>query len=213
MFISLTRQNRIVVAVFLVFAVASLWTSTAYAAEDACTLAGGVWSGSDPDNGVCTYPPGNAVAVAACASSSAIYLVTFEFDFEISSTCIETGVPPSKTRVVSDGGSETNFILRLKGDRNGWVEFFGGSCQQNCTIDHILPDLTEQSLDDTPLATLYVRVDGGAGMGSYRVCFSNPLGEGLNLYQFVGGNWILAAHSNSNPICSEANGDSAFYLH
>lgn len=207
------RGLRIFTAVFLVLIITLLSTSPAYAAEDACTLAGGTWSGVDPDNGTCTYPPGNPVAVAACGSSTIVYEVTYEFDTEMDAICIETRVPPSETRIRSNGGSEESFVLRLKGDRNGWVEFFGGSCKQNCTIDSILPELAKESTIDTPLATLYVRVDGGAGTGSYRVCFNNPYGEGLNLYQFIGGNWWLVNFSHSNPICALASGDGAFYLH
>ena len=207
------RGLRIFTAVFLVLIITLLSTSPAYAAEDACTLAGGTWSGVDPDNGTCTYPLGNPVAVAACGSSTIVYEVTYEFDTEMDAICIETRVPPSETRITSNGGSEESFVLRLKGDRNGWVEFFGGSCKQNCTIDSILPELAKESTIDTPLATLYVRVDGGAGTGSYRVCFNNPYGEGLNLYQFIGGNWWLVNFSHSNPICALASGDGAFYLH
>ena len=207
------RTLQISFVAILVSVIAFAWVSPAYAAEDACTLDGGTWSGIDPDNGSCTYPPGNPIAVAACGSSTTVYEVTYEFDTEMDVICIETRVPPSETRIRSNGGSEENFILRLNGDRNGWVEFFGGSCLQNCTIDYILPDLAKESTIDTPLAALYVRVDGGAGTGSYRVCFNNPYGEGMNLYQFIGGNWSLVNFSHSNPICAVASGDGAFYLH
>lgn len=204
------RWIRIFSVSLLVIAIPLAWASPAYAAEANCTSTGGTWSGIDADNGTCTYPTGSSMAVASCGSSKVPYEVTYASNVETDANCLRTR---TATRISSDGGSPTNFVLHIKGSVKGTVEFFGGTCQQNCTIDTVLPDNAKESLDDVPLATVYVRIDGGAGTGSYHVCFSNPLGEGLNLFQFVGGNWILASHSHGNPICTVASGDSAFYLH
>lgn len=210
MFVKLIRKTRILAIPFLALTLALIWVSPAYAAESFCTSNGGTWSGVDADNGTCTYPAGNPTAKSACESPKVPYEVTFVSNVETDASCIRTR---TNTRIVSEEDPQTGFILRLKGDRNGTVEFFNGSCINSCTIDSVLPDLAKESTIDTPLATLYVRVDGGAGNGSYRVCFNNPYGEGMNLYQFIGGNWWLVNFSHNNPICALASGDGAFYLH
>lgn len=212
MYATQTHRMRILVP-FLVLAMALVWVSPAYAAEADCTSNGGTWSGMDADNGTCTYPAETSVAGAACGSEKAIYTVTFEFDTETDATCFIPGAVRTHTRIYSSEDTQTGFVLRLKGDRNGSVEFFDNSCINSCTIDSVLPGLARNNTIDVPLATVYVRIDGGAGNGSYRVCFNNPYGEGLNLYQFIGGNWWLVNFSHSNPICVLASGDGAFYLH
>jgi hypothetical protein len=206
-----TQSHRMRILVpFLVLALALVWVSPAYAAESFCTSDGGTWSGTDADNGTCRYSLGSSVVLAACGSYTNVYEVTYEFDVEVDSVCIPW---VSGTRILPPEDPQAGFILRLKGDRNGYVEFFADSCINSCTIDSILPALAKENTIDIPLATLYVRVDGGAGSGSYRVCFDNPYNEGLNLYQFIGGNWWLVNFSHSNPICALASGDGAFYLH
>jgi hypothetical protein len=214
MFMKSIRKLSFVFIPLLALTLALIWVSPAYAAESDCIANGGVWSGIDADNGACTYPQGNSFSVAACGSEKAIYVATYEFDTQSDASCI---VPPgntrSNTRIYSPGDAQTGFVLRLKGDHNGYVEFFDSSCINSCTIDSVLPSLAKENTIDVPLATLYVRVDGGAGNGSYRVCFDNPYGQGLNLYQFIGGNWWLVNFSHSNPICALASGDGSFYLH
>ncbi len=206
----LKRTLQISLVSILVLILAFAWVSPAYAAESTCTSNGGTWSGIDSDNGSCTYPAGNPIALSACEFPKIPYVVNYESGIETDASCVRTR---TGTRILSEDDPHTAFVLRLKGDRNGYVEFFDGSCLNSCTIDSVLPDLAEESTIDTPLATLYVRVDGGAGTGSYRVCFNNPYGEGMNLYQFIGGNWWLVNFSHSNPICALASGDGAFYLH
>jgi hypothetical protein len=207
---SSVRWFRLIAALILVLVAALASASPAFAAESDCLAAGGTWSGVDADNGKCTYPSGSTTAVNNCISIHASYEETFVTNAKTDSRCFYT---PSGTRIASDGGSDTAFTMPIKGPVKGSVEFFGGSCKVNCTVDTTLPLLAKELLDQSPLATVYVRVDGGAGTGSYRVCFSNPLGEGLNLYQFVGGGWSLVSHTHGNPICATASGDSAFYLH
>jgi hypothetical protein len=218
MLATLKIKTPLFIALLLALTVTLVGASPAYAAENDCTTNGGTWSGADSDNGTCNYPSGNTVSVLACGSGVDIYEVTFEFDTESDAVCflppIHIFVPGSGgTRVYSPADTQTGFVLRLKGDHNGFVEFFDNTCINSCTIDSVLPDLARNSTIDTPLAAVYVRVDGGAGNGSYRVCFNNPYGEGLNLYQFIGGNWWLVNFSHSNPICATASGDGAFYLH
>lgn len=206
-----TRSHRMRILVpFLVLALALIWVSPAYAAESFCTSHGGTWSGVDADNGTCTYPAGHPDAKEACESNKIPYSVTYVANVETDVSCIRTR---TNTRILSSEAPQTSFILRLKGDHNGYVEFFSNSCINSCTIDSVLPDLARNSTIDVPLATVYVRVDGGAGNGSYRVCFENPYAEGLNLYQFIGGNWWLVNFSHSNLVCALASGDGAFYLH
>jgi hypothetical protein len=113
----------------------------------------------------------------------------------------------------TNGGSEVDVVLPIKGGWKGYVTFFGGTCKQNCTVDSVLPTLAKQSILVSPLATVYVRVDGGVGNGSYQVCFANPLNDSLSLYQFISGTWWPVNHSTNNPICTVASGDGAFYLH
>jgi hypothetical protein len=203
------KAFRVSMSMLVLFASLALVTP-ALAAEADCLAAGGTWNGVDADNGTCSYPAGSTAAVNACVYATSAYEETFVANAKTESECTHS---PSQTRIASNGGSEVTFTLPIKGPVKGTVEFFGGTCKQNCTVDTILPSLAKEMLDQTPLATLYVRVDGGAGTGSYRVCFSNPLGEGLNLYQFLGGSWILVSFSHHNPICATASGDSAFYLH
>jgi hypothetical protein len=82
----------------------------------------------------------------------------------------------------------------------------------NCTINAQLPATPKEELWTTPLATLYVRVDGGFGTGSYLVCFENMYGASRTIYQFFEGVWTPIARSHSNPICATASGESSFYL-
>lgn len=204
------RLIRLISLPLLVLAITLVWVTPAFAAEAACTAAGGTWSGVDADNGTCSYSAGNLTAVSSCGSSRERYQVSYVANVETDADCIPMSRPA--TRIGTNGGSDTNFVIHIKGSWKGYVEFFGGTCKQNCTIDSVLPALAKESIIVTPLATVYVRVDGGVGTGSYQVCFSNPLNESLNLYQFIGGTWWPVNHSTSNPICAVASGDGAFYL-
>jgi hypothetical protein len=204
------RRMRLISLPLLVLVISFAWATPAFAAEAVCTAAGGEWSGNNADNGTCTYPAGNSTAVSSCDSSIKSYQVTYVADVETDSNCI---LSRPATRVGTNGGSVTDITLPIKGKWKGYVEFFGGTCKQNCTVDSVLPALAKQSLLVTPLASVYVRIDGGVGAGSYQVCFANPLNESLNLYRFIGGTWWPVNRSIRNPICTLASGDGAFYLH
>lgn len=196
----------------LVLAISLAWVTPAFAARATCNSAGGTWSGSDADNGTCTYPAGHPLTVTSCGAYKIQYQVTFVANVETDTDCIL--FPPSRpaTRLGTNGGSETSVVLPIKGSWKGSVEFFGGTCKQNCTVDTVLPALAKENMLVTPLATVYVRLDGGVGNGSYQVCFNNPLNESLSLYQFIGGTWWPVNRSTSNPVCAVASGDGAFYL-
>lgn len=193
----------------LVLLLALVWVTPAFAAQSLCTSNGGTWDGVDADNGTCTYPAGSSIAIAACGSDGFPYVITYVADVEEKAECVGQG----QTQVSSEGPVEAGFTLRLGGEKNGFVEFFAGSCDQNCTIDTNIPNLAEDSIIVTPLATLYVRVDGGAGSGSYRVCFENTTAGRVSIYRSIGGVWYpIAGPSGNGLVCATASGDGAFYL-
>ncbi|MEX1247388.1 MAG: hypothetical protein WEA61_02800 [Anaerolineales bacterium] len=199
---------RKIIPISLVLLLALLWATPTFAASaHACSAAGGTWDGPDAENGKCIYPAGSATAVAACGTSQLSYTTFFENDVQVSTLCGGRGTTRS-----SDGPSDESFTLKLGHGKNGWVTFFDKSCRHNCTIDSVLPGLAKAEIWTTPLATLYVRVDGGAGADGYQVCFNNPSGNLWTIYQFFGGVWDVAARSTGSIVCATASGDGAFFL-
>jgi hypothetical protein len=191
----------------LVLALSLVWVVPAYAQENECIDAGGTWSGVDDENGRCTYPAGNAEAVAACGVATVGYRITYMDGQEIKAGCGSGATVRS-----SMGPALESFTLRLGSERNGWVTFFDNACAKNCTVDWQLPGVAESATLVSPVATMYVRVDGGASAGGYQVCFTNPNGLSHTIYQFIGGVWWPIARSTGATICGQANGDGAFFL-
>lgn len=191
--------------VLLILVLALTGVTPAFAEEGHCLSNGGTWSGSDDDNGRCTYPAGGSIATAACTTSG--YTVTYVNDMEVKSGCGN-----GQTAKSTHGPSEETFTLRLGGDRNGWVTFSANVCQKNCTIDSILPGIAEASILTTPVASMYVRIDGGNPVGFYTVCFANPNYSSHTVYRFVGGIWTPVARSTGATICAAASGEGAFFL-
>lgn len=203
----MSRLLRIPMVTAVVLVASLIIATPAFAAEFQCVTAGGTWSGVDEENGRCTYPAGNAEAVAACGSSTVGYRVNYLEGQEVKAGCGSGGTVRS-----SLGPELESFTLRLGGERNGWVTFFDDACAQNCTIDWQLPGVADSATLVSPVATLYVRVDGGAGAGGYQLCFTNPNGLSHTIYQFISGVWWPIARSTGASICGQATGDGAFFL-
>ncbi|MEX2160650.1 MAG: hypothetical protein WD751_01945 [Anaerolineales bacterium] len=202
------NTKRILFPLLIVLLLALVWATPAFAASaHACAAAGGTWKGPDAENGKCVYPAGSATAVAACGSSQPSYTVFFESDVQVATLCGGGG-----TTVHSNGPADEPFTLKLGNGKNGWVTFFSSACKHNCTIDSVLPAFARTEIWTTPLATMYVRVDGGASLGGYQVCFNNPSGNLWTIYQFFGGVWDVAARSTGSPVCATASGDASFFL-
>lgn len=196
------------VSFVLVLLLAFVWVTPASANQATCTGAGGTWTGTNANNGECTYAATSATAMAACNSDEFPYVVTYKFGSEISARCSGR----NGSGAVSNGPVAEGFTLRLGGGKNGWVNFAAGTCDVNCSINAQIPQTAKDDLWVTPLATLYVRVDGGFGTGGYQVCFENPYGASRTIYQFTGGTWWPIARGTGTTICGTGVGDSSFYL-
>jgi hypothetical protein len=177
----------------------------------ACEYDGGTWSGSDVMSGTCTFAPGTDKFTAHCTSTDSSYYENYDSGVLGGSGCVSGYNPPVST----DNNSDETVTLNLPGGKNGSVTFPPGACPQKCSISHNLPAGANSSVPDDALATLYVRVvdEGGTpGEGSYTVCFSNPKAEALVIYRYLGGVWVAMRSAASDPICTVASGDGAFYL-
>jgi hypothetical protein len=201
------NTKRILFPLLIVLLLTLVWATPALAASaHACAAAGGTWKGPDAENGKCIYTAGSTEAVTACGNSRQKYTVLYENDVQVTTLCGGRG-----TTVNSDGGAAEPFTLKLGKGKNGWVTLFK-NCRRNCSIDSVLPGLAKRKIWTTPLATLYVRLDGGASNYSYQVCFNNPSGNLWTIYQFFGGVWDVAARSTGSQVCAMASGDAAFFL-
>jgi hypothetical protein len=192
----------------LVLLAAFVWVTPASANQATCTGAGGTWEGTNANNGECTYASSSATAIGACGSDTFPYVVTYEFGAEVSARCAGR----NGSGATSNGAVAETFTLTLPAGKNGWVNFPADTCNINCTINAQIPQTAKADLGGPTLATLYVRLDGGFGTGSYQVCFENPYGASRTIYQFTGGTWWPIARGTGTTICGTASGDSAFYL-
>ncbi|MEX1247884.1 MAG: hypothetical protein WEA61_05335 [Anaerolineales bacterium] len=211
------KNSILSLAVVLAVVMALASTSIARAGtllDDQCFASGGTWELLTFPFVSCTYPPGSDVAVAQCGQG---YSVTYTYELIGETTvdilCIQTADAPILTEDSDNPGQPAT--LHLGGGKNGSVTFPPGSCPQKCTISASLPAGANSSLPSGALATLYVRVvdEGGVpGTGSYTVCFDNTDGASLTIYRYIAGAWVAVSAASSNPICTTASGDGAFYL-
>jgi hypothetical protein len=112
----------------------------------------------------------------------------------------------------ADEDNSNPVTLHLNGGKNGYATFGAGACDPQCTVSPNLPTPGKLTLPSNALATLYVRLPDGSN-APYTVCFNNPDGKQLLIYRFVSGGWVAVTFgSGSDPLCTSASGDGAFYL-
>jgi hypothetical protein len=175
---------------------------------------GGVWSGSDPYTGTCTFEPGTTES--PCEQDQIVVLSYDDGEF-LGLDCFEVETGPSTPLDTDDrhsGNSSIPPVLSCTIASGPWrcAYFNEGTCAVNCYIDPHLPSGAEHDLPDGGVySTLYVNISPDPG-GSYVVCMENPDNELFTLYQYLGGVWVPLVVSTNNPVCASATGDGSFYL-
>lgn len=196
-----------------VLAIALLTVTPAFALtdqQDICEDNGGTWTGADAFNGSCGYGDGNEVAENHCGEH-AIYTENFSGGVSSGTHCKYTGFPPGGA-----GGEAANsnksVTLSLGQGKNGKVIFSPSACPKKCTIGAYLFNSAKNALPAGALATLSVRIVGGAG-GSYLVCFKTSGLTNPSIYKFVAGVWVrIATIGSGESMCAATTGTASFYL-
>lgn len=204
---------RISFSFVAVFAITLLTVTPAFALtdqQDICEDNGGTWTGADAFNGSCGYGDGNDVAEENCGEN-ANYTENFSGGVSSGTHCKFLGHPPGGAGSETPGSTKS-VTLSLGQGKNGSVTFSPGSCPKKCTIGAYLFQNAKNALPAGALATLSVRIAGGAG-GSYLVCFKTAGLSNPSIYKFVGGVWVrIATIDSGNNICAATTGTASFYL-
>ncbi|HSS99468.1 MAG TPA: hypothetical protein VLK33_20675 [Terriglobales bacterium] len=204
---------RFVFSACCILVVSLLAVSPAYAVtdqQDICEDNGGTWTGATAFTGNCGYGDGNPVAIRECGEHK-IYSENFTNGSFDGAHC--TNRPFSYGGAGSETQNSTQSVtLSLGQNKNGSVTFSPGACPKKCTISSNIARMAKNGLPADTLATLSVRIVGGAG-GSYLVCFKTIGISQPTIYKFVGGSWVrIATISSGNRLCAASTGTASYYL-